>query len=147
MKETAKQKEARSKRAEKQIKAYGHASLKNRKSPEEIDKAMVLSNGNTKVLCKLLDCTFDELMVLLSSSKELGVRWKNLKKCIVAEAEDTMLKLLSSQDEEMRFKTSKYLLDHLGQQDGYGAMPQVAQQINVNDNTIDIRTVFGLDKE
>lgn len=91
MKETAKQKEARSKRAEKQIKAYGHASLKNRKSPEEIDKAMVLSNGNTKVLCKLLDCTFDELMVLLSSSKELGIRWKNLKKCIVAEAEDTML--------------------------------------------------------
>ena len=117
--------------------------MKNRKSPEEIERAMVQSNGNLKVLCKLLDCTYLEWMSLASASKEIGKRWKEVRKCIVAEAESVMLKLLESQDEEMRFKTSKYLLSQLGQQDGYGTTPQVAQQINVA-GACNINEIFGV---
>lgn len=148
MSETKKQKEARLKRAQSQIETIGYASLKNRKSPEEIERAMVLSNGNLKVLCKILDCTYLEWMSLASASKEIGKRWKEVRKCIASEAESVMLQLLESQDEEMRFKTSKYLLDSLGASEGYGSKPQVAvsvEQAN-EDKVLQIKAIFGINE-
>lgn len=141
--ETPKEKRAREARAAKQIQTIGYASLRNRKSPQEIVQAMQMANGVTWAACKLLDCTMLEFTALISSDKQLGMMWRDMKKTLVAKAESTMASLMDSQSELMRYNSSKYILDKLGRDEGWSSAPTIAQQI-VTTGEVDIKNIFGI---
>ena len=147
--ETSKEKKAREARAQKQIKQIGYASLANRKSPKEIENAILMSSGITWAICKLLDCTLNEWNVLLNTNKEYWNLWKATRKTLVARAEDTMVNLLDSPNEKTRFDASKYLLDRLGTSEGYGQQPQVAVgvQISPEDKKVEVKAIFGIEDQ
>jgi hypothetical protein len=108
---------------------------------------MANSGGITAQCCKILDCKPWELHVLLSQDKELGKRWQNIRRYIVAKAEQTMVDLLGGPyDEKTRFAAAKFLLQSLGQKDGYGASPQVAVEVNNGDGDklTQVRAIFGI---
>lgn len=72
---------------------------------------MANSGGITAQCCKILDCKPWELHVLLSQDKELGKRWQNIRRYIVADAENTMVSLMGEGvDEKTRFQAAKFLL-------------------------------------
>lgn len=124
------------------------SSLKNRYTDEQIIEAMANSGGITSKVCQILDCKQWEFQVLLTQDKELGKRWQNIRRYIVAAAERTMVELMEpTYDEKTRFAAAKFLLQSLGQKDGYGASPQVAVEVNNGDgegNMSRIRAIFGL---
>lgn len=146
--ETSKEKKAREARAQKQIKQIGYASLANRKSPKEIENAILMSTGLTWAVCKLLDCSLNEWNVLLDTNKEYWSLWKSTRKTLVARAEDTMVNLLDSPNEKTRFDASKYLLDRLGTSEGYGQQPQVAVSVEQSneDKALQIKAIFGINE-
>lgn len=113
------------------------SSLKNRYTDEQIIEAMASSGGITAQCCKILDCRPWEFQVLLTQDNELGKRWQNIRKYIVAEAESTMVELMEpTYDEKTRFAAAKFLLQSLGQKDGYGQNPQVAVEVNNGDGDL-----------
>lgn len=101
--ETPKQREQRQKRADKQKEEIGWVSLKNRKSPDEIYKAMVASGGLTSAVCKILECSPIEWRTLTSANKDIGIKWQEIKKQLVDKAESAMASLMDSPNEQIRF--------------------------------------------
>lgn len=146
--ETPKEKRAREARAAKQIQTIGYASLRNRKSPQEIVQAMQMANGVTWAACKLLDCTMLEFTALISSDKQLGMMWRDMKKTLVARAESTMASLMDSQSELMRYNSAKYILDKLGTSEGYGQQSQIAVSVeqSAEDKALQIKAIFGINE-
>ena len=71
-----------------------YVSLKNRKTTEEILDAMQKSNGITYRACRILDCTWREFYVLCQADSNLGKAWREIRKEIVARAEETMVDLM-----------------------------------------------------
>lgn len=138
--------QARMKRAQDQLQQYGRASLKNRRSMKEIADAMERSGGLTSNVCKILDCTYREFSVLLSSSKDLGKRWQDIRKQIVSRAEHTMVDALCSKNETTRFNAAKYILDRLGASEGYGQIPQTAITVENGDKKTTIKAIFGINE-
>lgn len=118
-KETTKQRELRKKRAEKQKELLGYVSLKNRKSPEQIELAMLASCGNENMVCQLLKCTHWEFGTLIQSDSELGKMWREIRKTLVNKAEAVMAELMNSKSEQIRFQVAKYILDRRGKDLGY----------------------------
>lgn len=144
-KETTKQRETRKKRAEKQKKLLGYVSLKNRKSPEQIELAMMASCGNESLVCQLLKCTHWEFGTLIQSDSELGKKWREIRKMLVNRAEDVMAELMGSKSEQIRFQVAKYILDRRGKDLGY-CMPgaQVTVETKPDGNT-SINAIFGIE--
>ena len=88
-----------------------------------------------------------EFSVLLSSDKELALLWKEIRECLVSEAEGVLANLLNSKSEALRLQTAKYILDRRGRELGYG---QIGNQITVetNDNGgVSIKSIFGLPED
>lgn len=107
-----------------------------------------MSTGLTWAVCKLLDCSLNEWNVLLDTNKDYWNLWKSTRKTLVARAENTMADLLDSPNEKTRFDASKYLLDRLGANEGYGASPQVAVSVEQSneDKALQIKAIFGINE-
>ena len=99
--ENKKEREARKKRAQKQLEKIGYVSLKNRVSRARIVLSMEAAGGNENTVCKLLKCTHREFNVLLQSDSELGKLWAEIRQAVVSQAEGTMATLLNSRSEQM----------------------------------------------
>lgn len=144
--ETAKEKQERKARAAKQLKSIGYVSLRNRKSPDKIRLAMEISCGNMGVLQKLLEATNREILVLLQNDKELRELWNEIRETQLHKAEEVVVTLLGSKNEDTRFRAAKFLLDKRGKELGYGEQKNV-QEISVNDGLVSIRSIFSLPDE
>lgn len=109
---------------------------------------MQMANGVTWAACKLLDCSTLEFTALISSDKQLGMMWRDMKKTLVARAESTMASLMDSQSELMRYNSAKYILDKLGTSEGYGQQPQVAVSVeqSAEDKALQIKAIFGINE-
>ena len=55
-----------------------------------------------------------------------------------------MWQLLDSIDAKLRLDAAKFILKTLGKTKGWSESPQVVQQINAGDNSIDIKNIFGI---
>ena len=67
-----------------------------------------------------------------------------LRMALVDEAEEQVSQLLNSTDAKIRLDTAKFILKTLGKTKGWSESPQVVQNINSGDSTIDIKNIFGL---
>ena len=67
-----------------------------------------------------------------------------LRMALVDEAEEQVSQLLNSTDSKIRLDTAKFILKTLGKTKGWSESPQVVQNINSGDSTIDIKNIFGI---
>lgn len=67
-----------------------------------------------------------------------------LRMALVDEAEEQVSQLLNSTDSKIRLDTAKFILKTLGKTKGWSESPQVVQNINSGDSTIDIKNIFGM---
>ena len=67
-----------------------------------------------------------------------------LRMALVDEAEEQVSQLLNSTDAKIRLDTAKFILKTLGKTKGWSESPQVVQNINSGDSTIDIKNIFGI---
>lgn len=142
--ENKKEREARKKRAEKQLAKIGYVSLKNRVSRARIVLSMEASSGNENTVCKLLKCTHREFKVLLQSDSELGKLWTEIRQAVVSQAEGTMATLLNSKSEQMQFQVAKYILDR--RHPDYKQQTP-GQEITIKDDGVSIKSIFGLPED
>ena len=125
------------------MKQLGYISLRNRYSPERIELSMEASGGNENVVCSMLKCTHREFQVLLTTDKELGKKWNEIRQSIVSEAEGVMATLLGSKSEQMRFQTAKYILDRRGTDLGYNPQGN-SITVETKDGEVSIKSIFGI---
>ena len=142
MDETPKEKAQRKKRAEKQQREMGYVTLKNRYSPEKIEKAMWLSCGSVRVLAKLLDVTVNQIYVYLNG-KEARELWNEIRRQQLDRAEEVVDGLLDSKNERIRLEAAKYLLSHRHPDYQQGN----SQEITVKNGEVSIKSVFGINDE
>lgn len=88
--------------------------LAKRRTKEEILDAVSKSGGFLANVAKILDCRPSEFQLLSQRDGEIGRAWQAARADAVAQAEDCMRGLLSSEDENVRFKASKFVLERLG---------------------------------
>ena len=111
-----------------------YISLKNRKTREEILDAMQRSGGITSKACRILDCTMWEFHVLLQAEAVYGKAWRQVRREIVAKAEETMMELMDkSVDEDTRFKAAKFFMTTLGKDQGYSQDSNVMMEVQSGD--------------
>ena len=67
-----------------------------------------------------------------------------LRMALVDEAEEQVSQLLNSTDSKIRLDTAKFILKTLGKTKGWSESPQVVQQINADDKTVEIKSIFGI---
>lgn len=144
--ETEEEKKAREERAAVQLKEIGYVSLKNRKAPLEILDAMERSEGVQNSACKLLGCSVREFRQLLAANSTWGIIWQEIRKKLVSKAECVMVDLLESKSDQMKFSAAKYLLDKLGDGEGYGGTGgiEVVVQPGNDEQATKIRAIFGI---
>ena len=119
-------------------------SLKERYTKKEIEEAIVKCNGRYAPLVCMLNCSYDQLLVWMTHHKDHVKLADELRMALVDEAEEQVSQLLNSTDAKIRLDTAKFILKTLGKTKGWSESPQVVQQINAGDNSIDIKTIFGL---
>lgn len=145
--ETDEERKQREERAERQVKEIGYASLKNRKSPMEIFKAMEKSEGIQANVCVLLDCSVREFRQLLTQSKLWATTWAEIRSKLVSKAECVMVDLLESKQDQLKFSAAKYILDKLGGNDGYGQTTtgfELTVQGADEQKAMQIKAIFGI---
>ena len=119
-------------------------SLKERYTKKEIEEAIVKCNGRYAPLVCMLNCSYDQLRVWMTHHKDHMKLADELRMALVDEAEEQVSQLLNSIDAKIRLDTAKFILKTLGKTKGWSESPQVVQQINAGDNSIDIKNIFGL---
>lgn len=109
---------------------------------EQIEEAIYKHSGLTYDICVELACTPKQLFMKID---KYGLREEmyNARKHLVAKAESTLAELLASSNEKLKAEAAKFVLERLGRDEGWGAGPQVAQQINISTDK-DIREIFGI---
>lgn len=142
--ETTKQRNERKERAQKQLSELGYVSLKNKYSPEKIEKAMWLSCGSLKVLATLLKVTQNQILVYLNCNKEARELWNQIRQQQLDRAEEVVDGLLDSKNERIKLDAAKFILQN--RHPDYKQQRNV-QEISVDDGKVSIRSIFGLSDE
>lgn len=117
-----------------------------RYTEEQIKEALAKSGGQLFRAAKLLDCKPHELQLLLPIHSSLGRFWQQCRADCVAEAEQAMAQLMSSEDEDVRFKAAKFVLQTLGRRE-WGTPAQGVEVTQGPDQTLSIRAIFGMKEE
>ena len=124
----------------------GDCALLQRYTEEQVMEAMSKSQGQLFRLAKILDCRPHELQLLLPVHSRLGRFWTQCRADCVAEAEQAMAELMSSEDEDVRFKAAKFVLQTLGRRE-WGTPAQGVEVTQGPDQTLSIRAIFGMKEE
>ena len=76
----------------------------------------------------------------------MGKAILELREYIIDKAEYTIVNLLDSKNEDLKFQAAKFLLNNIGKQRGYSPTPLINQTISTNPDEIKnkITNIFGL---
>ena len=119
-------------------------SLKERYSKKEVEEAIVRSNGRWAAICASLNCSYNQLRVWFEHHKDHFELAEQLRMTLVNEAEEQIYKLLHSNDPDTRLDVAKFILKTLGKSKGWSEQSTFVQQINANDKTVEIKSIFGI---
>ena len=131
------------------IKIYEKNHLNvNKSSPKvkltrkNLEEAIELHSGLTFDMCAYLKCSPKQLW---NAVDRFGLRERMLeaRNNLIDEAESTIRGILHSSDEKNALAASKFILERLGRENGWGQNPQIAQQINIASES-DIKSIFGI---
>ena len=78
--------------------------------------------------------------------QKMGKAILELREYIIDKAEYTIVNLLDSKNEDLKFQAAKFLLNNIGKQRGYSPTPLINQTISTNPDEIKnkITNIFGL---
>lgn len=107
-----------------------------------LEEAIDKYSGLTFDMCAYLKCSPKQLW---NAIDRFGLRERMLeaRNNLIDEAESTMRGMLHSSDEKNALAASKFILERLGREKGWGQNPQIAQQINIASES-DIKSIFGI---
>lgn len=109
---------------------------------KNLEEAIELHSGLTFDMCAYLKCSPKQLW---NAVDKFGLRDRMLeaRNNLIDEAESTIRGILHSSDEKNALAASKFILERLGRENGWGQNPQIAQQINIASES-DIKSIFGI---
>lgn len=109
---------------------------------KNLEEAIDKYSGLTFDMCAYLKCSPKQLW---NAVDKFGLRDRMIeaRNNLVDEAEATMRGILHSSDEKNALAASKFILERLGRENGWGQNPQIAQQINIASES-DIKSIFGI---
>ena len=109
---------------------------------KNVEEAIELHSGLTFDMCAYLKCSPKQLW---NAVDRFGLRDRMIeaRNNLVDEAESTIRGILHSSDEKNALAASKFILERLGRENGWGQNPQIAQQINIASES-DIKSIFGI---
>lgn len=119
-------------------------SLKERYTEKQVEESIVKCHGRWPLIVTDLNCSYAQLGVWMQNHKKHRDLSEKLREEIIDIAEDMMWQLLDSPDAKLRLDAAKFILKTLGKTRGWSESPQMIQQINAGDNSIDIKNIFGL---
>ena len=107
-----------------------------------LEDAIDKYSGLTFDMCAYLKCSPKQLW---NAIDRFGLRERmfEARNNLIDEAESTMRGILHSSDEKNALAASKFILERLGREKGWGQNPQIAQQINIASES-DIKSIFGI---
>ena len=109
---------------------------------KNLEEAIEKHSGLTFDMCAYLKCSPKQLW---NAVDKFGLRDRMLeaRNNLIDEAESTIKGILHSSDEKNALAASKFILERLGRENGWGQNPQIAQQINIASES-DIKSIFGI---
>lgn len=117
-------------------------------SEAKFENAVWQSFGNMSALSRLLNVSYPALYAYLHhpNHKDMLDKVNLAKQQLVDDAESYIRTCLndSNIDARTRVDLAKFILKTQGRQQGWSESPQIAQQINVQSENVDLKTIFGI---
>lgn len=123
------------------------APIAKRFTSQQIAQAVLDANGITAGICRLLDSTPVQWRDYIRKFPKVKQLQEEARSQIVDKAEQAVVDLLSSEDEQIKLKAAELVLKRLGKDRGWSEI-QPAQQIDIRkDGTVTISQIFGISND